>query len=83
MKQYDEPQEAAKELVNISEQFGTEDNSTCMVCCIHLHIWMFVATLHLPYLVPIGGSLQKLGLSYARLYQTPTRIQVIDIYHEL
>ncbi|CAO3676371.1 unnamed protein product [Umbelopsis ramanniana] len=31
VKQYDEPQEAAKELVNISEQFGTEDNSTCMV----------------------------------------------------
>ncbi|KAI9289281.1 phosphatase 2C-like domain-containing protein [Umbelopsis sp. AD052] len=31
VKQYDEPQQAAKELVNISEQFGTEDNATCMV----------------------------------------------------
>ncbi|KAH8556617.1 phosphatase 2C-like domain-containing protein [Umbelopsis sp. PMI_123] len=31
VKQYDEPQEAAKELVNIAEQFGTEDNTTCLV----------------------------------------------------
>jgi len=31
VKQYDEPQTAAKKLVNVVEQLGAEDNVTCMV----------------------------------------------------
>ncbi|KAG2186235.1 hypothetical protein INT43_002673 [Umbelopsis isabellina] len=31
VKLYDDPQRAAKEIVNIAEQYGTEDNATCMV----------------------------------------------------
>jgi serine/threonine protein phosphatase PrpC len=31
VKLYDDPQTASKEIVNMAEQYGTEDNATCMV----------------------------------------------------
>jgi hypothetical protein len=67
----------------MAEQFGTEDNATCMVM---LHAFttdiLLFLILNNVLIFESGHSIKGLGRSDARLYQTPSRVQIIDYYYE-